>query len=246
MDNVYDSKYFFDEYQKMRSEKVNANNLIEIPIMKDFLPSLEGKRILDLGCGAGDMDKYFIESGASYVLATDISENMINIAKTVNNNSKIDYKVLRMEELKQVKGKFDIAYSSLAFHYIDNLNTLFLDINNKLVKGGELVFSIESPINMCTTKLSATDNRKIEIDGKFYLLFNGYCREGKRNIYWNDTFVTKYHRTYASIINALINAGFELTEIKDSYASEEAIKLCPKYKYQEDRPYFTFIRAIKK
>ncbi len=246
MKNVYDSKMFFDEYQKMRSEKINANNLIEIPIMKTFLSSLEGKKILDLGCGAGDMDKYFIQKGASYVLATDISENMINIAKTVNNDDKIDYKVLKMEDLEQLQDKFDLVYSSLAFHYIEDLTKLFSDINDKLKCGGELIFSIESPINMCTCKMFKGDNRKIEKDGVFYLLFNGYNKEGKRDIFWNDTFVTKYHRTYATIINTLINTGFELKEIKDSYASEDAIKLCPKYKYQEDRPYFTFIMAVKK
>lgn len=246
MKNVYDSKKFFDEYQQMRSEKINANNLIEIPIMKKFLPSLESKKILDLGCGAGDMDKYFVNQGADFVFATDISENMINIANAVNGDSKITYKVLKMEDINLIKEQFDIVYSSLAFHYIEDLNKLFSDINDKLAVGGELVFSIESPINMCTCKLFKGDNRKIEKDGKFYLLFNGYNKEGKRDVYWNDTYVTKYHRTYASLVNALIGAGFELVEMLDSYASEEAIRLCQKYKYQEDRPYFTFIKAVKK
>ena len=33
--------------------------------------------------------------------------------------------------------------------------------------------------------------------------------------------------------------------MKDSYASEEAIKLCPKYVRQIDKPYFTFVLAQK-
>ena len=82
MKNVYDTKVFFEEYQAMRENKINANNLIENPQIKEMLPSLQGKTILDLGCGAGDMDKYFIEQGAKFVFATDISENMINVAKT--------------------------------------------------------------------------------------------------------------------------------------------------------------------
>ena len=81
MKNVYDNSIFFEEYQSMRANKINANNLIEVPIMKSMLPNLKDKTVLDLGCGAGDMDKYFIECGAKKVLATDISVNMINIAK---------------------------------------------------------------------------------------------------------------------------------------------------------------------
>lgn len=245
MENVYDSQTFFEQYQSMRSNSLNANELIEVPIMKTKLPNLKGKTILDLGCGAGDMDKYFALHGAKYILATDISENMIKIAKTVNFDEKIDYKVLKMEDLSKLSGKFDIVYSSLAFHYIEDLNKLFCDIYDRLDDNGELIFSIESPINMCTCKRHKDDVRKIEKDGTFYLLFNGYGKEGKRDIYWNDTFVTMYHRTYASIVNSLINAGFRLLDIEDSYATDEAMAKVPKYKTQEDRPYFTFFRAIK-
>ena len=246
MKNVYDNSVFFNEYQSIRAEKVNANNLIEVPIMKSMLPSLQIKTILDLGCGAGDMDKYFVENGAKFVVATDISENMIATAKNTNADSKIQYKVLKMEDLDQINQKFDIVYSSLAFHYIEDFDKLLKDINSLLNPNGILIFSQESPINMATSKESATEKNKIEIDGIKYHLLKGYCKEGKREVYWNDTFVTKYHRTYATLVNTLIKNNYEIIEIKDSFASEEAIKLCPKYAYQIDKPYFTFVKAVKK
>ena len=246
MKNVYDHSVFFEEYQSMRANKINANNLIEIPIIKEMLPDLKGKTILDLGCGAGDMDKYFIEQGAKQVLATDISVNMINIANAVNGHKKIEYNVLKMEDIETINQKFDIVYSSLAFHYIEDFNKLLKDIHNLLNQNGILIFSQESPINTATTKESKDDKRKIEKDGKQYVLLNGYCNEGERKIWWNDTFVTKYHRTYATLVNSLIKNNFEIIEIKDSYASPEAIELCPKYIHQIDKPYFTFVKAVKK
>ena len=51
MKNVYDNSVFFEEYQTMRANKINANTLIENPIMKEMLPDLKEKTILDLGCG---------------------------------------------------------------------------------------------------------------------------------------------------------------------------------------------------
>lgn len=246
MKNVYDNSVFFDEYQQMRANTVNANNLIEIPIMKTMLSNLKDKTILDLGCGAGDMDKYFIDCGAKYVLATDISQNMINVAKTVNASEKINYQVLKMEDLNKISQKFDIVYSSLAFHYIEDFNKLLCDINNHLNTNGILIFSQESPINMAASKEAEGKPNKMEIDGKQYHLVHGYCKEGKREVWWNDTFVTKYHRTYATLVNSLIKNNFEIIEIKDSYASPEAIALCPKYAHQIDKPYFTFVKAVKK
>lgn len=246
MKNVYDTSIFFNEYQSMRQKEINANNLIEIPQIKEMLPNLKNKTILDLGCGAGDMDKYFIEKGAKYVLATDISENMINVAKTINASNNIDYRVLKMEDISTLSQKFDIVYSSLAFHYIENFDKLLKDIYSLLNPNGILVFSQESPINMATSKTEKNEKNKIEINGKQYHLLSGYCKEGERKVFWNDTFVTKYHRTYATLVNTLIKNNFEIIEIKDSYASPEAIAQCPKYKYQIDKPYFTYIKAVKK
>ncbi|MBQ8792402.1 MAG: class I SAM-dependent methyltransferase [Clostridia bacterium] len=245
MQNVYDNELFFDEYQSMRAKKVNANTMIEVPIMKSLLPSLTGKSILDLGCGCGDMDKYFISQGASKVVATDISTNMIDSAVRLNADAKITYMVMKMEDLEGLDQKFNIVYSSLAFHYIEDFDKLLSDINRHLNEGGLLVFSQESPINTATSKTSKDEERKLNANGKTYYLLDGYCREGGREIFWNDTFVTKYHRTYATIVNSLIKNGFEIVEIIDSYASEEAIKADEKYKTQLDKPYFTFVKAKK-
>lgn len=245
MKNVYDSSIFFNEYQSMRATEINANNLIEIPQIKVLLPSIKNKIILDLGCGAGDMDRYFIENGAKFVVATDISENMIKVAKAENGSDKIQYNVLKMEDISCLNQKFDIVYSSLAFHYIEDFEKLLKDINNLLNPNGILIFSQESPINTATCKESSTQQNKLEINGKQYHLLHGYCKEGKREVFWNDTFVTKYHRTYATLVNTLIKNKFEIIEIKDSYASPEAITLCPKYKNQIDKPYFTYVKAKK-
>lgn len=68
MKNVYDNAGFFNEYNSMRNQEINANNLIEIPIMKNILPSVKGKSVLDLGCGCGDMDNFFVENGAKKLL----------------------------------------------------------------------------------------------------------------------------------------------------------------------------------
>ena len=246
MKNVYDKEIFFNEYQKMRKDEINANNLIEIPIMKSFLPDLQNKTILDLGCGSGDMDMYFVSKGAKKVVATDISVNMIENARVVNNHQNIEYLVLKMEDVNSLQEKFDIVYSSLAFHYIEDFDLLLKNIHNHLKPNGVLVFSQESPINTATSKTAEGAKNKHEINGKMYHLLTGYCKEGEISVWWNDTFVTKYHRTYASIVNSLIKNNFDIVEIKDSYASEQAIKVCPKYANQIDKPDFTFVKAYKK
>jgi cytidylate kinase len=70
----------------MRKEKkgYNANDLIEIPNFRNMIPDVKDKKILDLGCGYGETDKYLKENGAAYVLGIDLSGHMIDIANKEN------------------------------------------------------------------------------------------------------------------------------------------------------------------
>lgn len=242
--NIYDNSTFYDEYKNMREKQINANELIEIPIIKSMLPTLKGKRILDLGCGNGTMSKYFIENGASYVLALDISKNMIEEAKEKNNDKSIKYEVLGMEEISSIKEKFDLVFSSLAFHYIEDFNKLINDIYNLLNKDGILLFSQEHP-NVLASILEPGMEKYIQTNNKRYYYLSDYNNNGKRVVLWNNSNVIKYHRNFEITINTLIKNNLNILEIRESTASEEAIKLVDKYKYQKDRSYFLFIKAKK-
>lgn len=241
--NVYDQKEFFNAYKEMRDLKINANELIEIPTIKKMLPDLKDKKILDLGCGDGCMSRYFVEQGTKSVIGIDVSTNMINEAKK-HNCQNIEYFVMPMEEISSLKGKFDIVYSSLAFHYIEDFSKLIYDISNKLKKNGYLVFSQEHPIATCI-KMPKDGTKHIDIDGKRYYLVSDYNSDGERKIDWNIDGVIKYHRSISTLFNTIIQNNFVIEEVQEAKPSKEAIKLVPKYQYQNDRPYFIFIRAKK-
>lgn len=49
--NIFDDQTFFTEYQKLRDNRANYNNLIEQPAMKKLMPDTAGKTVLNLGCG---------------------------------------------------------------------------------------------------------------------------------------------------------------------------------------------------
>lgn len=41
--NIYDDEIFFEGYKKIRDNKINANNLFEIPTLFSMLPDLKNK-----------------------------------------------------------------------------------------------------------------------------------------------------------------------------------------------------------
>lgn len=243
--NIYDKKEFFDGYQNMREQQINANNLIEKPQMQEMLPKdVSGMTILDLGCGAGGLSKMLSDAGAKYVLGTDISKNMINEANKIAVKGKLEFKVMAMEEIDQIHKKFDMVVSSLAFHYVKDFEKLIKDISNLLKPNGLLVFSQEHPMRVCRVYTNE-QSKQIDIDGKHYFLISDYQNMGKRVYNWNGTNVEKYHRTMEYIINTLCNSNLNIEHIMPSYATQKAIKLVDKYKYQADLPYYLYIRAKK-
>src|ERR1700730_13284399 len=106
-----------------------------------MLPDLRGKRVVDLGCGFGWFCRWARENGAANVLGIDVSEKMLDRAKDETHDAAIIYVRADMEHLELPAASFDVAYSSLAFHYIENFRGLATQVHRALVDGGHLIFS---------------------------------------------------------------------------------------------------------
>ena len=104
-----------------------------------------GKRVLDLGCGYGEHCISFVPKGADRVVGIDISEKMLEVAKSENSDPKIEYLLMPIEDIDKITEKFDIAISSLALHYVEDFEGVVRNVNNLLTPGGEFIFSQEHP-----------------------------------------------------------------------------------------------------
>lgn len=219
--NIYDKKSFFEEYSKIRDNEYNYNNLVEKPAMSKLLPNLEGKIVLDLGCGNGDNCIDFIKRGAKKVVGIDISSNMLDIAINKNSHKNIQYIKMDMDKINNINEKFDMVYSSLAIHYVENYKLLISNIRKLLKLDGILLFSQEHP-NTTSPKKGCTWT-KDENGNKFYAHLSDYMYSGKREVMWLKTKVEKYHRPISEIINTLVNEKFNINEIIEPTPDEYAL-----------------------
>ena len=135
--NEYDNEKFFEEYAKMSRSRDGLSAAGEWHQLKPLFPRLQGKKVLDLGCGYGWHCKYAAEHGAAYVLGTDISQKMLETAAQCNGGPNIEYRQAAMEDLQCSEASFDCVLSSLAFHYISDFAALVQRINRWLKPGGK-------------------------------------------------------------------------------------------------------------
>src|SRR3954452_20206340 len=143
--NIYDQPAFFQTYSRLSRSISGLDGAAEWPVLRAMLPDMRGLRAINLGCGFGWFFRWGGEQGTARVLGLDLSENMLARARSVTMPS-ITYEKADLERIRLPEGSFDLAYSSLAFHYINNIAGLFAAVHRAVVPGGRFVFSIEHPI----------------------------------------------------------------------------------------------------
>lgn len=223
--NVFDNEVFFENYQQLRKDPKSYNKLVEQPAIKKLLPELKGKTILDLGCGFGENCIGFVYQGASKVLGIDISRNMLEVARNENPNEKIEYYLRDMSEIGSLNHKFDLVFSSLAFHYVKDFKQLLHDIYTLLNENGILLFSQEHPYT--TAPKNGPAWTKNESGQKLYYHLSDYMESGERHTHWFVDNVEKYHRPMSEIINLLVSERFRIDKVVEPVPDETALQKRP-------------------
>ncbi len=240
--NIFDNETFFNGYKALRENDCNANDLIEQPAMRKLLPDLNGKSVLDLGCGYGHNCVDFVSCGAARVVGIDISEKMLSVAEKESANEKIEYRNMSMTDISELDEKFDFLYSSLAFHYVKDFDAFAKDMYSVLNAGGQLLFSQEHPIITATVDGAGHFN-KDENGNRISYTFSNYNQSGERKIHWYVDGVVKYHRTFSDIITALAKAGFVIEEVCEPVPEEWAIQKLPTLAKEYIKPNFLIVKA---
>lgn len=241
--NIYDNETFFAGYKKIRDNEANANNLFEIPALFSMMPDLKGKKVLDLGCGFGEHCRQFVNRGAEKVVGIDISEKMLEVARVENCDPKITYLNMPMEDIAGLEERFDVVVSSLAFHYVEDFEGVIRNIHSLLKENGIFIFSQENPL--CTCHSGGNRWTRDENGNKLHLNLADYGVEGERKTVWFVDDVKKYHRTFSTIVNALIEAGFTIEKMIEPLPTEELLEKYPDYGDLFHKPDFLLIRVKK-
>lgn len=242
-ENKYDNMEFFNQYSQMQRSKEGLQGAGEWHQLRKMLPDFKGKRVLDLGCGFGWHCIYAAEQGAEYVLGTDISEKMLEVAKKQTESPVVEYRRMAMEDIDFAAGSFDVVISSLAFHYIESFDAVCAKISDCLTDKGDFVFSFEHPVFTAEGSQQWYVNDQSE---KLFWPVDNYFYEGKRTANFLGEDVVKYHRTLSTYVSSLLDNGFCITGFSEPEPDPAMLKKYPEFKDELRRPMFLIISARKK
>lgn len=237
--NIYDDPQFFAGYSRLRRSVDGLAAAPEWPALQALLPSLEGARVVDLGCGFGWFCRWAAAAGAAEVLGLDLSVRMLARAAELTDDRRIAYRVADMQSLDLPKGAFDCAFSSLALHYVEDLQPLFTSVHDALAPGSRFVFSIEHPIYMASRSPGWIPGA----DGQRTWPVDSYQAEGRRTTTWLADGVVKHHRKLGTTLNLLIQSGFAIRHLDEFGPTAAQVAERPDLAEERERPMFALVAA---
>lgn len=240
--NIYDDPDFLARYATLDRQVRGLDGAPEWPAMRDLLPPMTGRRVVDLGCGFGWFSRWAAAAQARSVLGVDLSEAMLTRARADTSEPSIEYRQGDLDDLELDPGSADVVFSSLALHYVVDLSRLLSTLALGIPAGGSLVFSVEHPIYSAPTTQSFEES---DAGHRIWPLDN-YLVEGERVTNWFVDGVRKQHRTVATYVNAVIDSGFGLDRMVEWGPSPDDVEARPELADDLHRPWFLLLSATRR
>lgn len=171
-----------------------------------------GLAVCDLGCGEGTLARRLADQGG-VVTGVDLSARLLAIAAALTPPDAVRYVLDDAQTLGAWAGaSFDLVVSNLALMDIPELDRVYAAVHRIVRAGGRFVFSIMHPCFQAPDSFAGDDAvRQIA----------RYASEGFWRSAKPDTIrgrVGAQHRTLATVINALVRAGFTLEHLAEPTA----------------------------
>lgn len=240
-------------YEEFNNSPDSYSYNIEWPTIQNMLPGLEGKTVLDIGCGTGIFTFLLEQYKPSKLMGLDLSESMLEIArqKAAALHSKAIFTAGDAAYLNQyTQEKWDFIFSSTTTHYIENLNLFFENLSKVLSDNGTAILSIIHPVYSSMYPVDCGKAFPDDEDWKVNYLEKTMRAYIQPWIEYNDKYENRlsksFHHLVSDYINAIINAGLKICEIQEPLPPEAWKTGCAaRYESYMETPVYMIIKLTK-
>jgi len=170
-----------------------------------LLGNLEGKRVLELGCGGAQCSIAFAKQGAT-AIGVDFSAEQLAFARRLADREsvRIELREGDLADLAFLRAEtIDLVFSAYAFGFVEDLGRVFRQVHRVLKGDAALVFSLPHP---------AYD--LIDDDSEEPLLIRrSYFDRTPIDYEWDGIAFTDYHHSIEDLFSALLRSGYRVDTV---------------------------------
>jgi SAM-dependent methyltransferase len=195
---------YADEYAQWLARreppKIAGNGILAR--MLELMGELDGRDVLDAGCGEGLLARILAARGAR-VSGIDLSPRLIEMARTQDPHGAIDYRVADLSTpLPELEGRFDLIGSYLVLNDVREYRGFASTLASLARPGARIVLAFNNPYSS-VVRGHIADYFACGTQG----LYAGMARQGVKARY--------YHRTMEQYLDAFLDAGLRLVKLVD-------------------------------
>ena len=204
------------------------NAKFERPFLLSLLPEVNGKQVLDLGCGPGVYAEELTARGA-FVTAVDASDTMIELTKAkLKDKQRCYVQDIAAGLPNETTDYFDLVICPLAIHYIKDVSLLLADIRRVLKPDGLFIFSTLHPYIAFKSSPSGNYFATEEITEDWDTL-------------GRPVPVTYFRRPQSDLVNEISKANMVISNIFEGKVTEELKQASAElYEKLSMEPHFMF------
>ena len=210
--NAY-NKENLKRYIENRKRKTIYNDFLSNPTLRKATGDVQGKSLLDIGCGYGSDLLHFQHKGAK-TYGVELNKEFINYAKS---NPELQNIIIKQGSIYKIpfKEKFDICIANQVLDQVKDLKKAFRTVAQRVKKNGIFVFAIAHPLNSLTANYS-------ESIKNYFNVKKGTFKPAGANIE-----IPYYYRNFDKYSEAIATAGFVIERIFEPQPLSKAKKLFP-------------------
>ena len=204
---------------------------------------LDGRRrVLDVGCGEGQITRLAVTSGATVAVGIDPTWNQLTMA--TERGAATGFARAVAGALPFTGASFDAVVACLVFEHIDDVDLAIAEIARVLAPGGRFCFFLNHPFTQ-TPESGWVDDRVLDPPEQYWRI-GPYLPEAvtieEIDAGINVRFV---HRPLSRYVNALAANGLLIERMVEPAPPPGFLALAPEYGATPTVPRLLYLRVVK-
>ena len=199
-------------------------------------------RVLDVGCGDGQVARLARRSGSRLVVGVDPTWNQVRVAG--ERGGGVHVARAGASALPFVDGSFDAVVACLVFEHIQEVDAAIAEVSRVLEPGGRFCFFLNHPL-LQTPGSGWIDDQILDPPEQYWRIGDYLVEQESVEEVEKDVFIPFIHRPLSRYVNALIGHGLFVTRMEEPAPPPGFLARAAEYEAASTIPRLLYLRSEK-
>jgi SAM-dependent methyltransferase len=200
-------------------------------------------RVLDVGCGDGQISRLAWKLGAEAVVGADPTWNQVSVAHERGGGPA--YVRAPAAALPFPDATFDAVVACLVFEHIDAVDEAIAEVGRVLRSGGRFCFFLNHPL-LQTPNSGWIDDQFLEPPEQYWRIGAYLVEDATVEEVDKDVFIRFIHRPLGRYVNALAAHGLLIERMEEPAPPAGFLAKAEEYSQAQTIPRLLYLRTVKR